>query len=129
IDAGTGHHVAEGRRVIGRLLLFGVAGERERGALLHQSERLFALRRRDQVDGAKLVFFAPAAPVRELRHPMIEGFLGEGRARLSVSHEPANSPQTNDRESPHDPAPKPSWSTGGPTRPRSACASAPSFPS
>src|SRR5688500_14017871 len=50
--------------------------QRYAGARLHQRRRLLALGRRDQVDGAELVVFAPAAPVRQLPHPPVELLLG-----------------------------------------------------
>jgi len=71
-DADAGHFADDGLGVVDGGLEFGDAGEGEGDAFFDGGERLFALGGGDEVDGAHLIIFAPAAPVGEVFHVLFE---------------------------------------------------------
>src|SRR5580765_4235366 len=75
-------HLVLGRaevEVVGGFFQVREVGERHGNAILHQTRRLDFLLRRDQVQGAALVLFTPAAPVRKFGLPAIDLLDSYGR--------------------------------------------------
>jgi hypothetical protein len=85
--------MAEGRRIVGGLVFFRVARQRERRSFSHQAGRPLSLGGRDEIHGAHLVILAPSIPIRQVRHPLIEDFLGDGGVQLR-----RNQPHRRQRE-------------------------------
>ena len=76
------HLVDKGRAVVRRGFCFGVAGEGHGDAFADQRRRGLAFFRGDQIERAALVLLAPAAPIRQLRHPALHILVGHLRTRL-----------------------------------------------
>src|SRR6266568_2177027 len=70
--------------VVGGFLQIREVRERYANAILHEVSRLHFLLRRDEVQRAALVVFAPAAPVGEFRLPAIHLLDGDGRMLRGV---------------------------------------------
>ncbi len=70
-----------GRRVLRPFLEIGV-GQRHRHTGLDERRRTLPLLGGNQIQRATLIVLAPAAPVRQLRHPLIDRVLRHGWARL-----------------------------------------------
>ena len=69
-----------------------VSGQRHGDAIFHQTGRLLALRRRDQVQRANLIVFSPASPVRERLLPLFVFAVGDDVAgrRCRLGRQPAD---------------------------------------
>ncbi|PYS59538.1 MAG: hypothetical protein DMF76_16215 [Acidobacteria bacterium] len=65
--------------IVGGFLQIREVRERYGYAILHQTGRLHFLLRRDEVQRAAFIVFAPAAPVREFGLPAIDLLDGDGR--------------------------------------------------
>ena len=66
------HRVAERIGIVYRLLCIEVPGKRYRDAGSHERHSLAPFLRCDQVQGAKLIVFAPSAPIRNSLQQLIE---------------------------------------------------------
>jgi len=70
-EVNRNHRVLVRIRIIVRLLLLGVARQRDWEAFFDQRDGLLALRGGDQIDRAQLIFFPPPSPVGQFGHQTI----------------------------------------------------------